>query len=452
MRKKLNKLARIVFAIGVALLLANCDRNEPIGQNITTPTISSAKSWFEEYKTKQDFYFIFKDLTYDWNNATTTQLTDGSVAVTVPVLENTNKKNSKKLLYVYPQKDTKNFKIALFELIAKKNEPSDLDLNNFNGYIINWDIINGSSKCILFDSSKPINKIDVKVINKEPITYTSITGKHFNIPSSNDEDEDGGASGSGDAFSFTGNNLLSNVNVQGSGTKPNTNVVIIGTNAGLPGVSSPGGFINSPTGGGGSNNGGTAEINFVLDLISKKVDPKEELKCFDKTSTATLTIYVQQPNENTEDIMGANSVGHAFIGIEQNGIVRQLGFYPIQSSSSALVAVGKTYDSEIRGNNDYLHHVSISKSINSTELNSIINYVENYPKTYNVNSYACTDFAIKVGTLGGIPLKSTTVSSFTYSGRSPGKLGQEIRSMNSTGVLTINKSSGKSPQSKGNCK
>lgn len=49
-------------------------------------------------------------------------------------------------------------------------------------------------------------------------------------------------------------------------------------------------------------------------------------------------------------------------------------------------------------------------------------------------------------------LKSTTVTSFTYSGRSPGKLGQEIRSMNSTSSLTVSKLSNKSPQSKGGCK
>lgn len=178
-------------------------------------------------------------------------------------------------------------------------------------------------------------------------------------------------------------------------------------------------------------------MNFVLDDLTKKVDLKEELKCFDKKLGANLIIYVQQPNENTEDIIGANSVGHAFIGIEQNGIIRQLGFYPSQASNSALVAVGKTYSSEIRGNYNYLYHVSISKSISATELNSVINYIENYPKNYNVNTFACTDFAIGVGNIGGMPLKSTTVSSFTFSGRSPGKLGQEIRSMNSASGLTV---------------
>lgn len=93
----------------------------------------------------------------------------------------------------------------------------------------------------------------------------------------------------------------------------------------------------------------------------------------------------------------------------------------------------------------YLHLLFESK-------NSIINYIENYPKNYNVNTYACTDFAIGVGNIAGIPLKSTTVSSFTFSGRSPGKLGQEIRSMNSTSSLTVSKLSNKSPQSKGDCK
>jgi uncharacterized lipoprotein YehR (DUF1307 family) len=50
MRKNLNKLARIVFALSIVLLLANCDRNEPLGQDNTTPIIANAKSSFEDYK------------------------------------------------------------------------------------------------------------------------------------------------------------------------------------------------------------------------------------------------------------------------------------------------------------------------------------------------------------------------------------------------------------------
>jgi hypothetical protein len=212
----------------------------------------------------------------------------------------------------------------------------------------------------------------------------------------------------------------------------------------------PGGYYygGSPTGGNGS---GTSSQNFTIDLLTKKVDPKEELKCFKTSEGAKLKIYVQQPNENTSDVIGANSVGHAFVGIEQNGIVRQLGFYPTGSSNSALVAVGSSYPSEIRDNNNYLYHVSISNNISPAQLNAIINYIGNYPSTYNVNSYACTDFAIKVGNLGGIPLNSTTVSQLLFSGRSPGQLGQEIRGMSQVNGMQISTTKAMSPQSKGTC-
>jgi hypothetical protein len=191
-------------------------------------------------------------------------------------------------------------------------------------------------------------------------------------------------------------------------------------------------------------------INIPLNNTAK-IDPDKELKCYDLTKSAKLTIYVQQPNENTNDIIGSNSVGHAFIGIEQNGIVRQLGFYPESGANTALVSVGVDYDSELRDNNNYLYHVSISKNISNNQLTSIVNYIKNTPNTYNVNNYACTDFAIKIGNLGAMNLPLTTISSFTFSGRSPGKLGQEIRAMNSNNTVTINKNKNNSPKSNGTC-
>ena len=143
------------------------------------------------------------------------------------------------------------------------------------------------------------------------------------------------------------------------------------------------------------------------------------------------------------------------VGIEQNGIVRQIGFYPESGANSVMVGVGKDYDSELRDNYDYLYHVSISKDITANELTSIINYIENYPETYNVNDYACTDFAIEVGNLGGMELPSTTVNKVIFSGRSPGKLGQEIRAMqnnpNTPSDVTITTTNTNSPAKQGTC-
>lgn len=212
----------------------------------------------------------------------------------------------------------------------------------------------------------------------------------------------------------------------------------------------------SPSHGGSYNNHENEvvlEENIYLDLSNtSKINPTEELKCFDLTKNAKLTVYVQQPKENTSEIYSSqNGPGHAFIGLEQNGIVRQIGFYPISSANEIFVGVGIDYNSELRDNNNYLYHVSISKDITSSQLTSISNYIKNFPKTYNVNNFACTDFAIKIGNMGGMGLPSTSVSSLTFKGRSPGQLGQEIRAMNSDGIKTINKIKNNSPNKEGTC-
>lgn len=196
----------------------------------------------------------------------------------------------------------------------------------------------------------------------------------------------------------------------------------------------------------------TSNTNFNLNSIgTNKINPNEELKCFDLTKEAKLTVYVQQPTENTNEIVSReNGPGHAFIGLEQNGIIRQIGFYPESSANEIFVGVGIDHDSELRDNN-YLYHVSISKNISSTQLTSISDYIKNFPKIYNVNNYACTDFAIKIGNIGGMKLPSTSVSSLTFEGRSPGKLGQEIRFMNSDSTKTINKNKSNSPNKEGTC-
>ncbi|WP_299015136.1 hypothetical protein [uncultured Polaribacter sp.] len=196
------------------------------------------------------------------------------------------------------------------------------------------------------------------------------------------------------------------------------------------------------------------EEMFEIDIENtEKIDPKEELKCFDATKNAKLTIYVQQPLENSNEVYtGSNGPGHAFIGIEQNNITRNLGFYPVKEANRALIGVGKTYDSEIRSNNDYMYHISISKNITNTQLQTIMEYIRNAPNKYNVNSFACADFAIAIGNLAGLGLPSTTVNKYLFNGRSPGTLGQEIRQINSNNEVTVSKIKANSPNKTGECK
>ncbi|MEO1012166.1 MAG: hypothetical protein AAFX53_12720 [Bacteroidota bacterium] len=123
------------------------------------------------------------------------------------------------------------------------------------------------------------------------------------------------------------------------------------------------------------------------------------------------------------------------------------------------IGLGKTFVSELRDNSGDLYHVSISKEVSPAQIKSIIDYVNKYPKQYNLNSYACADFGIKIGNLGGIPLKSTTVEYVLFRGvvefrgRTPAYLGQEIRTMKETKELKIEKRKGNLPKSsKNNCK
>ncbi len=185
----------------------------------------------------------------------------------------------------------------------------------------------------------------------------------------------------------------------------------------------------------------------IIEDSGPKIDPMKETKCFDRTSGGKLTVYVQQPKENSLDLIGPHEVGHVFVGIEQNGKIRVFGFYPPKSASRTQIALGKNYVSELRDNSRELYHVSISTNINATQMNNIINYVQNHPPTYNLNTYACVDFGITIGNLGGLNLPSTTVSDDwgLFNGRSPAKLGQEIRDMNSTSTKSIKKTKGNAP-------
>ncbi len=53
---------------------------------------------------------------------------------------------------------------------------------------------------------------------------------------------------------------------------------------------------------------------------TEKIDPEEELKCFDLNSSAKLTIYVQQPRENTSDVMGQTQLDMLLLGLSKMGL------------------------------------------------------------------------------------------------------------------------------------
>jgi len=198
--------------------------------------------------------------------------------------------------------------------------------------------------------------------------------------------------------------------------------------------------------------GGELEVpTVIINIEGEKVDPEEETKCFDKTQSAKLTVYVQQAKEGTRNDVGPNSVGHVFIGIEQGNVSRYLGYYPPSSASSVGIALGSDYNAEIRDNSGTMYHVSISKNITASQLSSIIHYTNNFPSTYNLNTYNCTDFGINVGNLGGLNLPSTSATGTMFTGRSPGHLGEDIRAMTVPPGVSKTGSKTNAPNKSGDC-
>lgn len=252
MNQKVMKTTKaLLFCFIIAL--SSCEKdNLPIdNQTISQdPKILEANNWFEEFKSKENFDPIFKNLVYDWNKASIATLTDGSKAITVPIheLNQSPEYSNQKILYLYPLKKEKGFNTALFELIPKQNQSKQnvVDLNTFDGYIINWDLINGFVKGSKFDNSKAVFDIKLKVVSTNK-TQDNSTGRAPAEPIELKEVIIGGSSG--------GNSYLIG-SIFGNGSS-----------FGGGGGGSAGNYTNGPHGGGG---GGSTET--ASQIIEKKID------------------------------------------------------------------------------------------------------------------------------------------------------------------------------------
>lgn len=195
--------------------------------------------------------------------------------------------------------------------------------------------------------------------------------------------------------------------------------------------------------------------DFILEIDAdpeKKIDDIiEELECFDKTLPAKLTIYAEQCVENSREV--TSRLGHTFIGIEQNGVARNIGFYPDRGGAANLLG---PQGSELHDNSSSPYHVSISVDIDSNQLTNVINYIENYSSSYDWNTYNCTDFGIATASLGGISLPSTigTKSQWgipVFEGANPSDLGEDMREFTLPPGATRDDEGGNAPERSDDC-
>lgn len=93
----------------------------------------------------------------------------------------------------------------------------------------------------------------------------------------------------------------------------------------------------------------------------------------------------------------------------------------------------------------------VSINISSSKLQSVVSYIKNYPTTYNLNSYNCTDFGMSVSKLAGLSIPSAHGSWPGGSGDNPGQLGQNIRHIPLPATATRITTTGTAASNMGTC-
>lgn len=235
-------------------------------------------------------------------------------------------------------------------------------------------------------------------------------------------------------------------------------------------VSSPGSGGGTPSGGGwggtdgggggGSTSGPGSTSNNVLSpntiLVHAPASPgipdvREYTKCFNQSQGARLTLYVDQPKPGTRStwagIITDPEVGHTFISITQGNITRVLGFYP----SAGVSPLAPATSSILFNDSNHPYNVSIGKIITSSQLTNLLNYINNYSRIYDLNTYNCTNFGIGAAKSAGISLPSTEGSWGFGEGCNPGDLGEDIRDMPKSDGIRISTVKGSADSNIGGC-
>ena len=168
MKQKFIQFSKVILLYFI-IVFYSCEKEELTADNATTASISNAKSKFEEFKAKEDFQPIFKDLIYNWQDARITRLTDGTEAITVPVVYPNQSLDyyGHKIMYLYPKNKGTDYDVSLFEFIPNpkktQSRQNTIDWNDYDGYIINWDLVNGLVNGAKFEENLSVFPINVKI-------------------------------------------------------------------------------------------------------------------------------------------------------------------------------------------------------------------------------------------------------------------------------------------------
>ncbi len=437
MKKLVTLLLFFVGTFVSAFLFNSCSKDSEvdISKNEIVPSylLDKAKNWFGTQTNSLSAFNIAKgkSLSPIWEESRLKKLADGRMAIIAPaeefILE--NKEIGFERGYVFPINGdevtngvlaefyadadyiTKNRKILFDKVLDRKME-------GFTGAVVTYDV-----------NYRYLNGVEFK--NGEKTNATTIVKPK--IPDNQDFARATGCIYTYLVITYTDGTQIWNF-LYANCSDPFFN----GEN---PGNTNYGSTVTTPS------------PSFVVGGSDPNAIPianiSEHLKCFKPwVGGAKLTIYVDQPVHNSNDFMSVladqslnlRDVGHAFLGIEQGGNSRTVGFYP-QGSATPL---STNKPSQLKDNAGKDWDVSVSFDISQDELQKLLDYIKtNAPTRYDLNDFNCTNFVVSACAALNISLpKTDTTWPLGGHGLNPGQFGQDMRSFSIPGRTTTTSTSG----------
>jgi hypothetical protein len=180
----------IMLSLLVAVVCSRCEKDTIPNEANHKADFTAAKIWFENYKSQKTFNPLFEYATYDWDAAYEKRYDDGAKAIVVPVTSALAKTRfeSIKNLYLYPN-EKEGYQTALFEILPaaghKKANKGVVNLDNFDGMLIDWDVEKGFVKGAQFAKSKWIRDLT----HDEVETKTSYRNEKKHVVGEEGEEE-----------------------------------------------------------------------------------------------------------------------------------------------------------------------------------------------------------------------------------------------------------------------
>lgn len=171
MREKIKKIMILSALLLVSVFFSRCQNDEYLSKTENT-NLLSAKTWFDNYKTKENFHPAFKNIEYNWENAYAVKLENASGAIAIPMKDNPENSDykGKKILYLYPSDS--GYDAVVHEIFPKQeavsffeNKKQDFqNLDSFSGYILTWNLRDGFIKGAEFEKGLVVKNISSAII------------------------------------------------------------------------------------------------------------------------------------------------------------------------------------------------------------------------------------------------------------------------------------------------